>query len=397
MLTAWRPAVVVLVVHALWIGAFFAAGHEIRDFIKIGPLYVIGSEASEVIRFDPTYEYPANRDAESEAEGYDGQFSYYIALDPAEAEHYIDQPSYRYGRILYPMAGRALAAAQPGAVPYALLAINLAAIAVGTLALGAWLRRRGSSEWIALLYGLFPGLLLALQRDLTEPLAYALVAVAVYLFDFGGRRGVLLAGATFGLAALARETTLVFPLLFALSIVTGRPNASSDADGGGDRRTAAAFAILALAPAALYGGFLWSWLGFPSAGEGSVTLVPFGGLLDGPWELYRQPVVLVFVALPALVWALAAARGLGRHEGRLERLCLLANVGLAVVLAGSAVWATYTSAGRVAAGVVLSAALCVPYLREASIPTRRMLAVAGALWLALFPVVLVYGFLETQV
>ncbi len=167
----------------------------------------------------------------------------------------------------------------------------------------------------------------------------------MYLFDFGGRRGVLLAGIAFGLAALARETTLVFPLLFAASIVAGRPNASSAADGASPRRTAAAFALLGLAPAALYGGFLWSWLGAPTAGEGSVTLLPFAGLLEGPWELRRQPVVLAFVALPALLWAIAAIRGLHLRDGRLERLCLLANALLAVVLAGPAVWATYTERG----------------------------------------------------
>ena len=60
--------------------------------------------------------------------------------------------------------------------------------------------------------GLSPGLLLGVQRDLTEPLAYALVAAGVFLFDYGGKRRLLWAGLTFGLAGLARQTTLVFPL-----------------------------------------------------------------------------------------------------------------------------------------------------------------------------------------
>ena len=394
----WRVGLVVLAVHLAWIGAFFGAGHEIRDFIKIGPLYVIGSDESDVIRYDPTYSYPPNRDADTPGEGYDGQSSYYIALDPAEAPHYLDNPPYRYGRILYPITARVLAAGQAEAIPYSLLAINVLAIVGATLALAAWLSRRDISPWFALVYGLFPGLLLALQRDLTEPLAYALVAVGVYLFDFGRRRGVLLAAGAFGLAALARETTLIFPALFAASILAGRPNAAGAApDRATRRRRAGIFAALALAPAVVYGAFVWAWLGAPVAGEDTVSAIPFAGLLEGPWELARQPPVLLFVALPALLCAAVALRGLGAREGMLERACLLANVVVAVLLIGPAVWATYTSAGRVSAGVVLSALLCLPYLLGASMATRRVLAVACGLWLVVFPVVLAYGFLDTRI
>ncbi len=222
-------ALAVLLVHLVWIGGYFAAGHEVRDFIKIGPKFVASSNASSIIRIDRDYAYPANHDETAQGLGFDGQLSYYIALDPSKAHHYIagyDDPAYRYQRILYPIAARFTAFEQPSLVPWTMLAINWVSVGLGVLALAAWLRRKGLSPWFAGLYGLFPGLLIALQRDLTEPLAYGLVACAVYLFDFGGRRGVVWAGLAFGAAALARETTVIFAALFALSILGGRPNAS---------------------------------------------------------------------------------------------------------------------------------------------------------------------------
>jgi hypothetical protein len=120
-------------------------------------------------------------------------------------------------------------------------------------------------------------LLVALQRDLTEPLAYG-VACAVYLFDFGGRRGVLGAGLAFGAAAVARETTIVFAVLFAVSILTGRPNASQ-ANNLRDRLAQfAVFSLLALVPVAIWTVEWWAWLGTAEQGRNNLTAVPFGGI-----------------------------------------------------------------------------------------------------------------------
>ena len=49
-------------------------------------------------------------------EGYDGQFSYYIARDPLNGWQHCDVPAYRYQRILYPLLGR-LSGLWPGAPP----------------------------------------------------------------------------------------------------------------------------------------------------------------------------------------------------------------------------------------------------------------------------------------
>src|SRR5437588_2229708 len=111
-----RVALAVLCVHLTWIVAYFAAGHEVRDFIKVGHRFVESSRASSIIRIDPNYTYPPNHDQAARGLGFDGQFSYYIALDPSKAHHYIngnDDAAYRYQRILYPILARFIVLEQP--------------------------------------------------------------------------------------------------------------------------------------------------------------------------------------------------------------------------------------------------------------------------------------------
>lgn len=405
-----RVGLVVLVVHAVWIALYFAAGHEVRDFIKIGPNFVTRSHASSVIRYDPHYAYPQNHDVTQQGQGFDGQFVYYIALDPSKARYYIDDPSYRYERILYPIAARFTALAQRSVVPWTMLIINWLAVGGGVIALGAWLRRKGVSPWFAVIYGVYPGVLLALQRDLTEPLAYGLVALAVYLFDFGGRRGLLWSGLTFGLAALARETTLVFALLFGMSILAGRPNAASRSSERSSRfAQAIPFGILALVPVGVWTLIAFSWLGQPNAG--APLAAPLIGAFQVPFKLTRQPVDLVFAVIPALLAGGIAVTGVRRGTAMTERLCVLVNVIILIVFAGPKVWATYTSIGRVSIAIVLAALLCLPYLEpsrfrrwsslravfDAASPVSLVAVATAALWLAMIPAVMYYGFSSVKI
>jgi len=372
-------ALVVLAVHALWIGAYFAAGHEIRDFIKIGSTDVQRSHASQVIKYDPSYRYPPNHDAPN-GTGFDGQLYYYIALDPANARYYIDsgEVGLRYERIVYPLTARALALGQPGLVPYAMLVINVLAVALGTLAVAAWLRRKGVSPWFAAIYGFYPGLLISLQRDLTEPLAYGLVALAIYLFDFGGRRRFLWAGLAFALAALTRETTVVFPLVYAFRCV---PNW---------RRTAI-FAGVTLLPLAAYEIFLWKWLGIIGTESGPGP-IPFLGLLSSEWTLVRKGPEIVGIIIPAVICVALAIRALTRGLWRTEIIALLANVAALVLFLPDSAWDAYTTAGRVSVGVVLAAIYCVPYLPALHLKRRLLPWAAVAAWLSVFPAALFYGF-----
>jgi len=142
-------------------------------------------------------------------EGYDGQFSYWLALDPrpAAADGHFDVPAYRYQRILYPLLARALAAGQAGLIPWTLILVNLLAQVGGTLAVEAWLTAHGVSPWYALTYGLWVGLVAGVRLDLSEPVSYALVAVALVALD---RKRPWLSVVCVALAMLAKETAVVF-------------------------------------------------------------------------------------------------------------------------------------------------------------------------------------------
>src|SRR5260370_5434382 len=163
-------------------------------------------------------------------------------------------------------------------------------------------------------------------------MAYGLVALAVYLLDFGGRRRVLWAALCFGVAVLTRETAAVFAVVYGCALAVqgmGEPAGGMPATrdavwarlrealGAARRnwRPAALLLGVALAPYALYKLFLWVWLGslgVPPAMR--PELVPFAGML-AHWPLPGLQIVVVdCVILPALfcagmgLWAVGQGR-----------------------------------------------------------------------------------------
>ena len=139
--------------------------------------------------------------------GYDGQFAYQIARDPANGWTKTDVPAYRYQRIAYPIAARVLALGNADLVPWTLILINLGALVVGTWLTEEILQHFRMSRWYALAYGLSAGTLMSVRLDLTEPLAYALAQAGVLLAlkDRWRWAAVVLA-----VAALTKEMTLAF-------------------------------------------------------------------------------------------------------------------------------------------------------------------------------------------
>jgi len=150
--------------------------------------------------------------------GYDGQFYYRLAQDPLTRRVTadgitLDNPSYRQQRIGYPATAWLLARVTGAATSLALVLVNaLAVLAVGGLG-ALWARRLGRSPWWGVGLAASPALLIALARDLTEPLATAALLAGLLAWT-SRRRG--LAALAFTAAALTRETTLA--VVFGLAL-----------------------------------------------------------------------------------------------------------------------------------------------------------------------------------
>ena len=373
----WAVGIVVLVVYGAWLVAFFGLGHDAMDFTFRSRSLLNQSHVSSIITPDAR--------VTSDAGGYDSQFFYYLAVDPVNARYYMDADTYRYTRILYPMVARALALGRPGLIPYTLILVNWLALAGGTVALGAWLRRRGVAPWFALVYGLYPGLFFGLQRDLSEPLAYGLVALAVLLFDRASS-WLLPAAAVFALAALTRETTVLFSVLYGASLLVRGQGIS----GWGERvranwRRVLLFLAIALLPLAAWKAFLLVWLG-PQGDAGlQFTPLPFQGI----WHWRGQVMTLELmdqirsVLIPGVICGAVAAVALARRIAGREVVVLLAHVLLFVVFLQAASYANFSASGRLSTGVVLAALLCLPVI--GSLGQRAWFWISSTLWLNLMP------------
>ena len=197
-----------------------------------------------------------------------------------------------------------LALGRQEAIPLALVVLNLLAVAVGTWAIAKWLRRERFPEWFALLYAAFPGVFFGVWRDLSEPLAYSLTAVALLAFDGERPRRIALSASLFAVAILTREGPPVFALVWAAALALQ-----------GRRLRATLFAIGSLVPYLAYQFvFLNQWLGNAGLPEKlQPTPVPFGGIGHYfPWggvELQRVYAVLLPGCFCVALAVVALVRG----------------------------------------------------------------------------------------
>jgi hypothetical protein len=359
-------ALAVLSVHVAWLAAWLGSGHSARDLVHVGQLFLDRSTTSQAISQGPV---PA-----SSYTGFDGQFYYFMAVDPRGAAPYIDHPSYRYQRIGYSLAARAVVLGRDDLVPQGMLAVNLLAIFGGTLALAGWLGQRGVNVWPAAVFGLHPGQLLSISSDLTDAAAYGVAAIAIWMRD----HWLLPSGLAFGLAGVTRETTLIFPaFLLVADLLALRA----------ERRAwpwarAVFAAAAALLPFAGWKLFVWHWLGSTDVPVSwLLTPVPFGAVVSELRRSAAQAPLAAAVVLPGIVCLCFAAWALWRRIWRVEVVLLAVNVLTLVVFASGTVYGWWPNATRVELGVVLAAVLALT-----AAPARTWFWLAAGLWLWLTPV-----------
>lgn len=237
-------------------------------------------------------------------QGYDGQFVYYIARDPKPimVARYLDAPAYRYQRILLPILAHLLSLGRASAIPWLIAFLGILSQAVGTGIIGLLLKNWGVSRWYALIYGLWAGFTLAVRLDLPEPLAYALIAGAIYSEK---RAKPLVSWILYGFALFAKEVTVLFVIASLLDKIIRRR--WHDAIG---------VSLVAIVPYMIFQVWLWQVFGQLGIGSGgamatSFEIVPFMGMFRiGTYStLYLFAMLVVFgpaVILPS-IWGLWAS------------------------------------------------------------------------------------------
>jgi len=263
-------------------------------------------------------------------EGYDGQFFYFIALDPkpSSVTAKLDVPAYRFQRILYPLIARAVALGSASTIPWAMLGVGLASLWAGTYSVSELLGYQGISRWYSLSFGLWVGLLAPVGTGLSEPLAYGLVAGAMLGLAHGRKP---LAAALLGLAAFAKETTL--PFLGAALV--------SELLSDRNRRAVVTYLTVGVAYAAWQAWLVsvFGTLGLASGGEMATRFewIPYLGLLRiGTESLAALALYLsIFgpsIVLPSLWGAIASIRAMLRGARDVESFALFGNSLLVMVL-----------------------------------------------------------------
>jgi hypothetical protein len=196
-------------------GLVAAAEIVIRVVVKLH------GQVSGLALVGDVYGHPGHLPARTEVfsyPGYDGQFYYRMALAPASFQRTmygisIDS-TYRFVRIGYSALAWFGSAGQHAAVPYALAVINVLSLAAIAVLGSLFAQEAGRHALWGLLLASYFGLATGLARDLTEPLAAALMLAG--LLAYRRRRPVLTAG-LFALAVLTRETALVAPAALGLT------------------------------------------------------------------------------------------------------------------------------------------------------------------------------------
>jgi hypothetical protein len=281
-----RPLLVVGLVLALAVGGrILANGGNVTGLIHFGSAFAGALHPPPGAIIDS-------------ASGYDGQFLYVQALDPlllhnstVHALAAAGQP-FRAQRLAYPALAFLLSAGQPGAIPYALLAVNLLVLLGLAAAFAAYAAPRDWSPWWAAALALMPGMLLASTLDLSDPLALSAMVAGMLLWRDGKRWPATVA---LVLAVLAREVMMLAVLAIAWETGLGAWRARGGS-GEGRRILARAWPVIAVPT-----GAFATWQIYIAARFGG----PVGGAgLSAPlWNLVTE-VRSAFQAGPPLmaVW-----------------------------------------------------------------------------------------------
>jgi len=242
--------------------------------------------------------------------GYDGQFMYGMAFDPALSRYrddpgnyaaVADAPPYRYGRVGFSALSALAALGQPQRFPVVMLWLILAGHLLLACALSAYASRHGWHPAVALAYVAIPSFMPSLLFALPEALAAAGLVGGVLFWE---RDRPVSAAACFACAGLIRETTLLVPAALLVAETWTRP------------KTTPILLATAFLPVFAWRAFMWTRLS-PVYGASAFYFspgdlgLPFTGLAQLVQSGFRHtqaaPERLAALLFPLILVSLLAA------------------------------------------------------------------------------------------
>lgn len=384
-------AATVFVVYAVWISVVLALHHSPYAFVSPGRHYLQLARHRGITlpALPPHYGSTASNPS---LYGYDGQFTYYIAIHPASAKYLLDVPWYRYQRILEPLLIKVLAFGTATLVPWLMLAVSWMAVVAGTWAMASWLASRGRAPGWSLLYGFWPGLTVTVRHDLTDGIAYGLVAVALLTLDSPRRSRPLLAAALTGLAVFARQEVAIYAVMMALGIGAGvLPRRECVGARSPRHRLALAlkFGAVATVPFCVYLLFLSHWLGGTPSPISSPQSKPAPEMIASILMLLlpAMAAVVAFVPRSVLRWRSSHVWAWSTYS-----LHVLALTGFMVIGQVGVYYSwSYSTVYRYYIPVALGALLCYGCMKGLSRPRSIVLIFSFCLSMVAFPILLATG------
>ncbi|MFA6381896.1 MAG: hypothetical protein WCX08_01350 [Candidatus Buchananbacteria bacterium] len=204
---SWAPILILILFYAAFLGfKLHQNNFDLSSFIVLGDNFVNSENP------------PGGVTILTNSYGYDGQFYYRLALNPFTNKQTdygitLDQPALRQQRILYPLLAWLISLGNPNVAPLTMIIVNIASF-FGLICLAIKLTKDNNQPlWLSIILPLYPAFLITLSRDLTELLSSFLLILGYLLFN---KNKYYFSTIIFTLAALTRETTLIFPTIVSL-------------------------------------------------------------------------------------------------------------------------------------------------------------------------------------
>lgn len=382
----WVPALGALVLGLLFVAALLVrADGDVSLLVNAAPPDTSAESA------------PASLTVQGPGEGFDGQFFYRLGADPWSTDDEVagvtfDLPALRNARWGYGALAWVASGGDTDLVPWALVGLNVAAMAaVG--AVGGGLTRAGGrhAAW-GLLLALWPGFAYSLSMDTSE-----LVASAFLLGGLLALRHQRWAGAAALLSAaiVTRDTTAAVPAAVALTGAwTWFRAGPGSKDRPGTRRDHLNLLASGALPLAVFGGWQllqrarFGELPLTSSGDNNLN-APLSGLLDqltkaivpsGGDEAFRLLCIIGLLGLlGAATWTLRTPTTATPAWERAAWVCSVA----VVTLLNAYLWSGATAFMRAATEAGLMSTLLILGFRHRR--SDRLLALTGVglggLWL----------------